>query len=71
MERPDIGKPVIETGSQMRLVARTQDIVEANRIAEQYQLQGFQTKIVKQMQAGLAVYEVWIGKEPEGRTGTL
>ncbi len=65
MERPDINKPVIEPGARMRLAATTQDINEANRISEQYAMQGFQTKIVKRMQANLALYEVWIGKSPD------
>jgi len=65
MDRPDINKPVIEPGARMRLVATTQDINEANRIAEQYEMQGFQTKIMKRMQANLAIYEVWIGKNPD------
>ena len=65
MERPDMSNEVIGPGSRMRLVARTQDISEAERIAEQYERSGFQTKVVKQMQGSLSVYEVWIGKKPD------
>jgi hypothetical protein len=65
MDRPDIGKPAVGPGKQFRLVARTPSIEEANRIAEQYELQGYETQIVKKSQATLAVYEVWVSKEPE------
>ena len=62
MERPEIGKPAIEPGMQMRLVARTQSIEEANRIAEQYEFQGYETQVIKKRQGALALYEVWAGK---------
>lgn len=62
MERPDIGKPAFEPGGRKRLVARTQSIEEANEVAEQYQLQGYETEIIKRKQGTLSVYEVWIGK---------
>ncbi len=71
MERPDITKPLIGEkpiggpGSQYRLVARTQSIEEANRIAEQYEMKGFKTQIVKKRQGTITIYEVWIAKEPE------
>ncbi|MEW6722447.1 MAG: hypothetical protein AB1324_04240 [Candidatus Micrarchaeota archaeon] len=68
MERPDIGTP-IGPGKSFRLVARTQDIAEADRVAEQYRLQGFETKIVKKAQGALAVFEVWAAKEPDIITG--
>jgi hypothetical protein len=48
-----------------RLVGRTPDIAEAGMIAEQYQLQGFEVQIIKKMQAGISVYEVWASREPE------
>jgi hypothetical protein len=48
-----------------RCVARTADIAEAERIAETYRLQGFETLILKTARAGLALYEVWVSKEPE------
>jgi len=62
MERPDIGKPALGPGTEMRLIARTQSIEEANRIAEQYELEGCETQIIKKRQGILAIYEVWAGK---------
>jgi hypothetical protein len=62
MERPDIGKPALGPGTQMRLVARTQSIEEANRIAEQYESEGYETQVMKKRQGILAIYEVWAGK---------
>jgi len=66
MERPDssIGK-----SERMKLVARTQSIEEAERIAQQYELKGYRTTIVKRSQAGMALYEVWAGKEADILTG--
>ena len=58
-------KPVFGPSTMMRCVGRTANLEEANRIAEQYEAQGFTTEIIKKKQAGLAMYEVWIGKEPE------
>jgi hypothetical protein len=62
MERPDIGKPAFGPEIGMRLVARTQGIEEANRIAEQYELEGYETRVIKKKQGALALYEVWAGK---------
>ncbi len=47
------------------MVARTQDIAEANRIADQYAMQGFEARMVKKAQGNLAIYEVWVAKAPE------
>ena len=47
----------------MKLVGRTQSIEEAERIAKQYELQGFRTSIVKRSQAGVDLYEVYAGKD--------
>jgi hypothetical protein len=58
-------RPVLGPNSQMRMVARTGGIEEANQIAERYEAQGYETEIVKKNQAGLTVYEVWAGKKPE------
>jgi hypothetical protein len=63
MERPDIGKPALGPGTRMRLIATTQSIEEADRLADQYGMQGFDTKIIKRKQGGISVYEVWIGKD--------
>jgi len=50
---------------RFRMVARTQDIAEANRIADQYVMQGFEARIVKKAQGNIGLYEVWIAKAPE------
>ncbi len=60
---PDFLAPDFQKNS--RMVARTPSIEEANRIAEQYSMQGYEAKIVKRGQAGLALYEVWISKKPD------
>ncbi|MCI0503492.1 hypothetical protein L0Y65_02155 [Candidatus Micrarchaeota archaeon] len=60
MDRPDI-----EPEKNTRLVARTQSIEEAERIASQYELRGFTASVVKKSQAGLAMYEVWISRQPD------
>lgn len=48
-----------------RCVARTQSIEEAAKVAEHYELQGFKTKILQKKEAGITLYEVWAGKEPD------
>ncbi len=63
MERPDITKPSGGTGE--RLVARTQSIEEANRIAEEYEMKGFMARIAKKKEGNIALYEVWISKKPD------
>lgn len=65
MERPDIGKPFAGPGKDFRLVARTQDLAEANRIAEQYEAQGFESEIIRKKQGSLSVFEVWVAKQPD------
>ncbi|MFN7990680.1 MAG: hypothetical protein U0R44_00825 [Candidatus Micrarchaeia archaeon] len=55
-------------GAIRRMVGRTADIAEAERIAEGYRLQGFQTEIVRRSQGGIAFYEVWAEKEPDIRS---
>lgn len=62
MERPDIGKPVVEPGGTWRLIATCQSIAEAEAISEQYDLMGYQTKIIKKMQGRLSLFEVWASK---------
>ena len=52
-------------GAPYRLVARTQSIEEADRIAGQYEREGFETKIVKREQGTIAVFEVWVTKKPD------
>lgn len=65
MERPDIGRPFVGPGKHARMVARTQSLDEASRIAEHYQLQGFETQIVKKKQGSVVLYEIYASKEPE------
>jgi hypothetical protein len=50
---------------RFRMVARTQDLAEANSIADQHAMQGFEVRIVKKAQGNLALYEVWIAKAPQ------
>jgi len=64
MERPVIGP---QKGAIC--VGRTQSIEEANRIAEQYGLQGFETWITRKSQGGMTLFEVWASKEPQILTG--
>ncbi|MEW6748356.1 MAG: hypothetical protein AB1295_01465 [Candidatus Micrarchaeota archaeon] len=66
MERPDrtIGKT-----PAMALVARTQSIEEAERVAQQYEMKGYTTTIIKRSQGGMNLYEVWAGKEPDIMSG--
>jgi hypothetical protein len=65
MERPDLKENLIRPVSGERLVARTQSIEEANRAAEQYEMQGYSSRIAKKSQGGLSVYEVWVSKKPD------
>lgn len=60
MDRPGIGPE-----SESRCVGRTQSIEEAERLAQQYQMQGFEAKIVRKAQAGIVLYEVWVSKSPD------
>lgn len=62
MERPDIGKPAFGSEIRMRLITRTQNIGEAERISRQYEMQGFKTKVMRKMQGAIVIYEVWVGK---------
>jgi hypothetical protein len=65
MQRPDIDIPILEPEKQFRCVGRTQNLEEANRISGRYQLEGFETKIITKSRGGLALYEIWVGKEPD------
>lgn len=57
--------PIITDKPTMRIVARTQSIEEANKIAEAYQLEGFDTQIIKKQQGNMVLYEVYAGKKPD------
>ncbi len=48
-----------------RCVARTTDIAEADRLAESYQLQGYDVEVIKREQGGVSVFEVWVSREPD------
>ncbi len=49
----------------IRCVARTQDLVEANRIADEYEAKGYTVNIVKKKRGDIALYEVWVKGEPK------
>jgi len=55
-------RPIITDSPTMRIVARTQNLEEANQIAEQYQSNGFDTRIIKKQQGNISLYEVYAGK---------
>lgn len=52
-------KDFIGTEYMVRCVARTQDLMEANRVAEEYEAKGYQVNIVKKQKGGVTLYEVW------------
>ncbi|MFH0737208.1 MAG: hypothetical protein V1827_00515 [Candidatus Micrarchaeota archaeon] len=58
-------RPAISPGKEARCVARTQDILQAERIAKEYELQGFEAWITKKGQGGITIYEVWTSKDPD------
>jgi len=58
-------KPVLGPETTMRMVGRTTNLEEANRLAERYEAEGFETEIRKIKQAGIVMYEVWIGKKAD------
>ncbi len=48
-----------------RLVARTMDLAEAERVAEAFEMKGYKTEILRKKQGGITMYEVWVEKKPE------
>jgi hypothetical protein len=58
-------KPIIGPGKESRCVGRTPSIEEAERLSQQYELQGFEAWIIKKSQGGISIYEVWVSKEPD------
>ena len=42
------------------------DLLEAERLAESYQMQGFLTSIVKRKEGSATLYEVWIEEKNQG-----
>jgi hypothetical protein len=57
-------KPTIGPGKDETCVGRTTSIEEAEELARRYELQGFETWIIRKSQGGIALYEVWASKEP-------
>jgi len=58
-------KPILGPETMTRMVGRTTNLEEANRIAERYEAEGYETQILKRSQAGVTYYEVWAGKRPD------
>jgi len=69
MERPDL--PVVGPEREFRLIATTTSLTEANTVAEQYSLQGYETKITRKMRTGISLYQVWIAKPPDILQGSV
>jgi tRNA1(Val) A37 N6-methylase TrmN6 len=63
-------KPFLTQEGNFRMVGRTTSLEEANQLSEQYEFQGFTTKIVKKKQGEIALYEVWVGRKPDILQGT-
>lgn len=42
------------------------NIEEAQRLSEQYKLEGYETKIFEKKEAGIIMFELWIFKRKEG-----
>ena len=61
-----MAKSVISPSTPGRMAARTFSIEEANRMAESYESQGYQTRIVEHKQGQMKLYEVWIFMERDG-----
>jgi hypothetical protein len=58
-------KPFLGPEETFRMVGRTTNLQEANLLAEQYEMRGFDTKIIRKKQGGISLYEVWAGKKPD------
>jgi len=56
---------LIDRNPDFRLVGRAQSIEEAERLAQQYEAQGFMTQIIRKSMGEVTIYEVWAGKEPD------
>jgi len=61
----DMDKPFVGPPEAYRMVGRAASIEEANRIAERYEAEGYETHIVKKKEGGLTLYEVYAGKKPD------
>lgn len=58
-------RPAFENEPQMRIVGRSTSLQEANLLAQQYEMRGFTTSIIKKKQGEITLYEVWAGKKPD------
>jgi hypothetical protein len=58
-------KPFVGPEKTVRCVGRTQNIEEANLIAQRYETEGYETEIIRKKQSGLTLYEIWVGKKPD------
>ena len=58
-------KPFLAREETFRMIGRTTNIQDANQLSEQYEMQGFTTKIIKKKQGEIALYEVWASKKPD------
>jgi hypothetical protein len=58
-------KPILGPETMTRMVGRTTDAEEANRIAERYEAEGYDTRILRRSQAGVTFYEIWAMKKPD------
>ncbi|MDD5171746.1 MAG: hypothetical protein PHF60_01800 [Candidatus ainarchaeum sp.] len=65
MDRPEIPEGPITTPTKYKCMARTQNMLEAERIAQQYRMQGFTVRINRKTQGTITLYEVWVAKEPD------
>jgi hypothetical protein len=63
-------KPFLGSEENFRMVGRSTNLQEANLLAEQYEMRGFTTKIIKKKQGEITLYEVWAGKKPDIFQGT-
>ena len=64
MDRPEMPEGVT-TPTKYKCMGRTQNMLEAQRIAQQYRRQGYTVKVHRKMQGGITLYEVWVAKELE------
>ena len=65
MERPKDPEKKVIGRRAMRPVARTMDLLEAERIAESFEMKGYKTEIVKKKQGNITLYEVWAEEKAE------
>ncbi|NYZ73935.1 hypothetical protein H0O00_02220 [Candidatus Micrarchaeota archaeon] len=69
MDRPEIPEGPITTPTRFKCMGRTQNLLEAERIAQQYRMRGFEVRVNRKMQGSITIYEVWVAKEPDILSG--